>query len=122
MSDVEIHVKTACEKRLATLEEFEKRRYMVVGDLAIKTVEQAIEAAAALEGKHFHLQPRSAYSNRQRWMKEKFPSLSNDLDELWGAYGALGYEGVNGERARKVIDAMERVLGEIGRETRVRFK
>ena len=122
MSDVEIHVKAAYEKRLATLEEFEKRRYMVVGDLAIKTVEQAIEAAAALEGKHFHLQPRSAHSYRQRWIKEKFPSLSKDVDELWGAYGALGYEGVNGERARKVIDAMERVLGEIGRETRVRFK
>jgi hypothetical protein len=122
MSDVEIHVKAACEKRLATLEEFEKRRYMVVGDLAIKTVEQAIEAAAALEGKHFHLQPRSAHSNRLRWIKEKFPSLSKDVDELWGAYGALGYAGVNGERARKVIDAMERVLGEIERETRIRFK
>ena len=108
MSDVEIHVKAACEKRLATLEEFEKRRYMVVGDLAIKTVEQAIEAAAALEGKHFHLQPRSAHSNRLRWIKEKFPSLSKDVDELWGAYGALGYASVNGERARKVIDAMER--------------
>jgi len=122
MSDVEIHVKAACEKRLATLEEFEKRRYMVVGDLAIKTVEQAIEAAAALEGKHFHLQPRSAHSNRLRWIKEKFPSLSKDVDELWGAYGALGYASVNGERARKVIDAMERVLGEIERETRIRFK
>ena len=122
MSDVEIHVKAAREKRLATLEEFEKRRYMVVGDLAIKTVEQAIEASAALEGKHFHLQPRSAHSNRQRWMKEKFPSLSKDVDELWGAYGALGYEGIDGERARKAIDAMERVLGEIERETRVRFK
>lgn len=122
MSDVEIHVKAAREKRLATLEEFDKGRYMVVGDLAIKTVEQAIEASAASEGRHFHLLPRSAHSNRMRWIKEKFPSLSKDVDELWGAYGALGYEGVNGERARKVVDAMERVLGEIGRETRLRFK
>lgn len=48
MSDVEIHVKAAREKRLATLEEFDKRRYMVVGDLAIKTVEQAIEASASV--------------------------------------------------------------------------
>jgi hypothetical protein len=122
MSDVEIHVKAAREKRLATLEEFEKKRYMVVGDLATKTVEQAIEASAALEGRHFHLLPRSAHSNRMRWIKEKFPSLSKDVDELWGAYGALGYEGVNGERAQKVIDAMESVLGEIERETRIRFR
>jgi len=122
MSDVDIHVKAAREKRMAALEEFDKRRYMVVGDLAIKTVEQAIEASAALEGKHFHLHPRSAHSNRLRWIKEKLPSLSKDTDELWGAYGALGYEGIDGERAKKVIDAMERVLDEIERETGIRFE
>jgi hypothetical protein len=122
MSDVEIHVKAVREKRLAVLEEFDKERYMVVGDLAIKTVEQAIEALAALEGKHFHFRPRSAHSSRLRWIKEKFPLLSKDVDELWGAYGALGYEGIDGERAKKVIDAMERVLDALGRETGVRFK
>ena len=122
MSDVEIHVRAVREKRLAALEEFEKSRFMVVGDLAIKAVEQVIEALAALEGKHFHLHPRSAHAERMRWFKERFPSLSKDVDELWGAYGALGYEGIDGERARKAIDAMERVLVEVERETRVRFK
>lgn len=122
MSDVEIHVKAVREKRAAALEEFEKKRYMVVGDLAIKAVEQAIEASAALEGKHFHLHPRSAHSNRLRWIKEKLPQLSKDVDELWGAYGTLGYEGINGERAKKVIEAMERVLDVLGRETNIRFK
>ena|SRR3972149_7035244 len=104
------------------LDEYEKKRYMVVGDLAIKTVEQAIEALAALEGKHCHLLPRSAHSNRVRWIKERFPSLSKDVDDLWSAYGALGYEGIDGERAEKAIAAMERVLDEIEREARVRFK
>ncbi len=122
MSDFEIHVKAAREKRLAALDEFEKKRYMVVGDLAIKAVEQAIEALSALEGLHFHLHPRSAHTNRLRWVKEKFPSLSKDVDELWGAYGALDYEGINGERARKVIEAMERVLGEFESKAHVRFK
>jgi len=122
VSDVEIHVRAVREKRLAALEEFEKSRFMVVGDLAIKAVEQVIEALAALEGKHFHLHPRSAHAERMRWFKERFPSLSKDVDELWGAYGALGYEGIDGERARKAIDAMERVLVEVERETRVRFK
>jgi len=122
VSDVEIHVRAVREKRLAALEEFEKSRFMVVGDLAIKAVEQVIEALAALEGKHFHLHPRSAHAERMRWFKERFPSLSKDVDELWGAYGALGYEGIDGERARKAIDAMERVLVEVERETRARFK
>jgi len=122
VSDVEIHVKAAREKRAAALDEFDKKRYMVVGDLAIKTVEQAIEALAALENKHFHLLPRSAYSGRIRWVKDKFPSLSKDVDELWGAYGALGYEGIDGERAKKAVEAMERVLDELGKRTHVRFK
>jgi hypothetical protein len=122
MSDIEIHVNAAREKRLAVLEEYKKKRYMVVGDLAIKTVEQAIEALAALEGKHFHLLPRSAHSNRMRWIKERIPSLSKDMDELWGAYGALGYEGIDGERAEKAVDAMERVLDEIGREAHLSFE
>lgn len=122
VSDVEIHVKAAREKRQAALDEYEKERYMVVGDLTIKTVEQAIEALAALEGKHFHTQPRSAHSNRIRWIKEKLSSLSKDVDELWGTYGALGYEGIDGERAERAIAAMERVLDEIGREAHIRFK
>jgi len=122
MSDIEIHVKATRENRMASLEEFEKRRYMVVGDLAIKTVEQAIEALASREGKHFHLHPRSAHSGRLRWIKKKLPSLSKDVDELWGAYGALGYEGIDGDRAKKVVEAMERVLDEIGRKARIRFK
>jgi hypothetical protein len=122
VSDVEIHVRAVREKRSAALEEFEKKRYMVVGDLAIKTAEQAIEALAALEGRHFHLHPRSAHSNRQRWIKEKLSPLSKDVDELWGAYGALGYEGIDGERAKKVIEAMERVLDEIERAARIRLR
>jgi hypothetical protein len=122
MSDVEVHIKAAREKRLAAQDEYEKHRYMVVGDLAIKSVEQAIEALAALEDEHFHAFPRSAHSNRMRWIKKKLPSLSKDIDELWGAYGTLGYEGINGERAKKAIAAMERVMDEIERETHIRFK
>jgi hypothetical protein len=122
MSDIEVHTKAAREKRQAAIDEYEKKRYMVVGDLAIKTVEQAIEATAALEGEHFHLHPKSAHSNRIRWIKKKLPTLSKDIDELWGAYGALGYEGINGERAKRAIAAMERVLNEIERTTHIKFK
>jgi hypothetical protein len=115
-------LKAAKEKRLAALDEYEKRRNSVVGDLAIKAVEQAIEVLAASEGKHFHTNPRSAHRNRILWIKEKLPSLSKDLDELWGAYGALGYEGLNGERAERAIASMERVFDEIERAAEVRLK
>ena len=122
INDTELHVRAAPEGRLATIEEFHKKRYMVVGDLAIKAVEQAIEAAASLEGKHFHVIPRSAHAQRVGWLKEKFPYLSKDVDELWGAYGALGYEGVDGERAERAIGAMERIIDGIGKGSHLSFK
>jgi len=122
VGDVEVHLRAVREKRLAALDEFEKGRFTVVGDLAIKAVEQAVEVLAALEGRHFHLRPRSAHAERVRWFKERFPRLSRDVDELWGAYGALGYEGIDGDRAKKAVEAMERVLVAIERKARVRFR
>jgi len=122
MSDVDVHLRAVREKRLAALDEFEKGRFMVVGDLAIKAVEQGVEVLAAIEDRHFHLRPRSAHSERMKWFKERFPRLSRDVDELWGAYGALGYEGIDGDRAKKAVEAMERVLNEIERKAQVRFR
>jgi hypothetical protein len=122
MGNLEHHCKLAKEKRIAALEEFDKRRYTVVGDLAIKAVEQAIEALASLENLHFHLRPKSAHANRILWIKKKFPNLSGYIDMLWGAYGILGYEGTNGERAKKALEAMEVILNEFEREAGIRFK
>lgn len=104
------------------MEEYAKGRFSVVGDLAVKAVEQAIEAVASLEGKHFHTDPRTAHANRIRWVKEKFPAVSADIDMLWGAYGMLGYEGADGERAKKALEAMERILDVLEREAGVRAK
>jgi outer membrane protein TolC len=53
MGSLEHHLRLSREKRDAALEEYEKKRYTVVGDLAIKAVEQAIEALASLEGAAF---------------------------------------------------------------------
>ena len=120
--DLQFHLNAAKEKRLAALDEYEKRRNSVVGDLAIKAVEQAIEVLAASEGKHFHINPRSAHRDRILWIKEKLPFLSKDLDELWGAYGALCYEGLNGERAERAIASMERVFDGIERAAKIRLR
>jgi len=55
MGDIRHHSRLAKEKREAAHDEYIKGRYTVVGDLAIKAVEQAIEALASLEGLHFHV-------------------------------------------------------------------
>lgn len=119
--DSELHAKLSREKAAAAGEELKQGRHSAVGDLAIKAVEQAIEAAASLEGLHFHTEPRRAHSERTKWAKRKFPELSKDLDELWGAYGALGYQGLDGDRARRALEAMRRVIDSIARSTKLRL-
>ena len=122
MGDPKHHLKLAKEKRAAALDEYEKGRFTVVGDLTIKAVEQAIETAASREGIHFHLDPKTAHAKRIRWAKENFPEIAADLDLVWGAYGDLGYDGLDGDRARDAIEAMERILNEIEGRTGIRFK
>jgi len=91
--------------------------------LALKAVEQAIEAAAAaLSGKHFHSSPRIAHARRVKWVKQNFPEVSGDIDAVWGAYGDLGYDGLDGDRARDAIDAMERILDAIEKRTGIKFR
>jgi len=118
----EHHARIAREKRSGALDEFSKKRYTNVADLALKAVEQAIEAAASKENLHFHKDPRSAHYKRSMWLKKNFPQVASYIDILWGIYGLLGYNGINGERAKKAIEAMERILDEIQRKTGIRLK
>ena len=122
IGNFEHRLRLAREKRNAALGEFEKRRYMVVGDLVLKAVEQIIEAVASREELHFHLNPRTAHARRTRWAKEKFPCIAGDLDIIWGAYGDLGYDGLNGRRAREAIEAVERIINEIEKEIGIRLR
>ncbi len=122
MGDSEHHSRIAREKRRGALDEYEKKRYTNVADLALKAVEQAVEAAAAQEGLHFHIKPRSAHADRVRWAKKRFPQLSGDFDLLWGAYGDLGYDGLNGRRAKEAVEAMERIMHEIEAKSKLRFE
>jgi len=116
------HSRLAKEKREAALDEFKKRRYTVVGDLTLKAVEQAIEALAAQSGMHFHLTPRTAHAERVRWAKKNLPDVAADLDVVWGAYGDLGYDGLDGNRARDAVEAMERIIDGIEKRTGIRFR
>jgi hypothetical protein len=81
-------------------------------------IDSGVHIKLAKENLHFQNSPREAHAKRREWVRERFPELSKYIDELWGAYGALGYEGVDGERARK---ATERVLNEIEARTGIKF-
>ena len=110
MGDQEFHRKLSQEKREGALEELKAGRYTNVADLALKAAEQAIEAAAAKEGLHFHSSPRTAHAYRRRWLQHHYPKLLAHLDILWGAYGDLGYDGLDGDRAKEAVEAMEAIL------------
>jgi len=122
LGDATHHLTLAKEKRDAALDEYKKGRYTVVGDLTLKAVEQAIEAAAAKYSLHFHLSPRTAHAERVRWAKTSFQENAADLDVIWGTYGDLGYDGINGKRAKEAINAMERIVNAIEKRTKLRFK
>jgi len=121
MDDSDFHIKLAKEKRLGALREFSAGAYSNTSDLALKAVEQAIEAVAAKDDIHFHIRPRTAHLERRKWVGEHIPQVSDFLGLLWDAYGRLGYGGVDGDRAKKAVEAMEEALNEIGRSTGIKF-
>jgi len=104
------HWKIALENRDGAKSEFRAGRYSNVGLLAIRSLEQAIEACASKEGFHFHDNPRTAHRMRREWLRTKFPELVEKWDILWSIYGVLGYGGVNGERAREAIRVLDETL------------
>ncbi|MGB9717412.1 MAG: hypothetical protein ACPL4E_03080 [Thermoproteota archaeon] len=122
MGDAEYHARIAREKREGAIDELGKGRFSNVADLALKAVEQAIEAAASRNGLHFHKNPRSAHAERAAWLKRNFPGIGATYDLLWGSYGLLGYDGIDGERAAKVVEAMEVIMNEVASKTRIRLK
>ncbi len=62
MGEPDHHARIAREKRRGALDELGKKRFTNVADLALKAVEQAVEAAAAIDDLHFHFRPRSAHA------------------------------------------------------------
>jgi len=68
MGDFEKHLSIAREKLSALKEAYQKRRYTVVGDLAIKVVEQLVEADAAKNNRHF-----GTHSDRHEYSNKNFP-------------------------------------------------
>ncbi len=100
MGTFEKHLSLAKEKLSALKEAYEKRRYTVVGDLATKVVEQLVEADAARSNQHF-----GTHNDRHEYSNKNFPAgVNRAMRKVWFAYGDLGYDGVNGKRAKSVME------------------
>ena len=106
MGEYKKHIRMAREKLEAVRIAFEKGQHTVVGDLATKVVEQLIEADAAKENTHF-----GTHLERHQFSQAKYPKEINAaMKKVWFAYGDLGYDGVNGDRAKKAIENLDKIL------------
>ncbi|MBT9144991.1 MAG: hypothetical protein DDT42_00852 [candidate division WS2 bacterium] len=65
-----------------------------------------VEADAANKREHFgNHQSRPEYSNKN------FPAEVNKaMRKIWFAYGDLGYDGINGKRAKAVVDNLKIII------------
>jgi|Deesub1362A_J573_1020465.scaffolds.fasta_scaffold00210_25 hypothetical protein len=122
MGDTDTHVRIALENLNGAVEEAKNKRFSNVGLLAVRSLEQMIEACAFKDGLHFHEHPRTAHRNRRIWLKTNHPDLLDAWDELWGIYGALGYGGINGERAEQALRILRKCLTELGRREKVALR
>jgi hypothetical protein len=106
MGNFEKHINIAKEKLRVTKESFQKKDNTVVGDLATKVVEQLIEADIAKKGEHF-----GDHRSRHDYSNKEYPQHVNGaMRKIWFAYGDLGYDGANGDRAKKVMENLKEVV------------
>jgi hypothetical protein len=106
MGDFQKHLELAKEKFRATINAYNNKQSTVVGDLGTKVVEQLVEADVATKGQHFgDHQSRHGYSNKN------FPAeINKAMRKVWFAYGDLGYDGINGKRAKAVVDNLKIII------------
>jgi hypothetical protein len=107
MGDFRKHLGIAREKLEALTTAYENKHHTVVGDLGTKIVEQLIEADAARRNLHF-----GRHADRHAYAQKEFDSETNHaMKRIWFGYGDLGYDGVNGKRAKEVVDNLRLVVG-----------
>lgn len=106
MGNFEKHIALTKEKLRATVDSYNKKQHTVVGDIATKVVEQLIEADAAKKNLHF-----GDHKSRHEYSNKTFPpEINKAMRKVWFAYGDLGYDGVNGKRAKAVMNYLNAIV------------
>ena len=117
MGDFKKHLELAKEKYKAALNAYHNKQDTVVGDLGTKVVEQLVESYAAREGEHF-----GDHQSRHKYSNKNFPSeINKSMRKVWFAYGDLGYDGINGKRAKQVIDNLKTIIEFFEKEFEVKI-
>jgi hypothetical protein len=117
MGDFNKHLELAGEKLRATITAFHKKQSTVVGDMGTKVVEQLVEADAARNNEHF-----GDHQSRHEYSSRNFPAEANNaMRRVWFAYGDLGYDGVNGKRAKEVMDNLKIIISFFEKRFRVKI-
>jgi hypothetical protein len=106
MGNFQKHLKLAKEKLDATISAYYNKQMTVVGDLGTKVVEQLVEADAARNNEHF-----GDHRSRHEYSNKSFPfKINKAMRKIWFAYADLGYDGVNGKKAKAVIDNLKIIV------------
>jgi len=106
MGDFKKHLKIAKEKLKALISAYHNKQNTVVGDLGTKVIEQLIEADAARNKEHF-----GDHRSRHEYANKNYPHEINEaMRKIWFAYGDLGYDGINGKRAKVVIEKLKIII------------
>lgn len=107
MGNFDKHRDLLNEKMNQAYDAFEKQNFSVVGDLALKAIEQAIEADAARQ-----VIPQDLGDHRPRfnYLRKISSIITEKFRKLFWIYGDLGYDGKDGINARKAINLMNEIL------------
>lgn len=116
MGDFNKHAKLLKEKLVSLVDALNAGRPSVVGDLALKVVEQALEAHAAILRRHL-----GSHEDRKIWAENKYHNVAKLMRELFTVYGELGYEGLNGIRAKKAYGLVKSILKKIQDDAGIDF-
>jgi hypothetical protein len=117
MGNFEKHLSLAKEKLKATIASYEKKLNTVVGDEATKVVEQLIEADAAQNKTHL-----GDHKSRHDYSNKTYPDeINKAMRKVWFAYGDLGYDGINGKRAKIVMDNLSIVIDFFEKRFRIKI-
>lgn len=106
MSEYLKHIELAKVKLVELMEAYKNERSSVVGDLGTKIVEQLVEADLARKEQH-----SVSHYKRHSYMNKSYPREVNLASKrVWAAYGDLGYDGLNGKRAKIVLYNLKKIL------------
>jgi hypothetical protein len=104
-------LRSAKEKFHATSVAYANSHMTVVGDLGTKVVEQLIEADAARNNEHF-----GDHRSRHEYSNKNYPlHINRVMRKIWFAYADLGYDGINGKRAKAVVNNLEIIIKFFGK-------